>query len=188
MDWLQFFSSVISSIAWPAAVGGLAYLMRNPLANLLPLIRTLKYKDLQIDIGERLEAVKEQVGVESDTPADPPKEPPLSFKALAQADPRAAVLSAWIPVETELNEISEKLNLDIKRSPLLLIDALRKQGVVDSLTFETLDKLRRIRNSAVHATGGSVSFDDAINMAEMCHWVNAQLKRINASLEAPASV
>lgn len=182
MDWLQFFSSVISSIAWPAAVVGLAYLMRNPLANLLPLIRTLKYKDLQIDIGEQLEAVKEQVGEESDTPAAPAEEPPLSFKALALADPRAAVLSAWIPVETELNEISEKLGLNNRRSPLMLIDALRREGVVDILTFETLDKLRRIRNSAVHAAGESVSFDDAISMAEMCQWVNAQLRRINANL------
>ncbi|MGY2361502.1 DUF4145 domain-containing protein [Pseudomonas azotoformans] len=184
MDWLQFLSSVIGSIAWPSAVVLLAILMRAPLGKLLPLIRTLKYKDLQIDIGEQLEAVREKVGAEGEAPDVASEEPPLSFKKLAQADPRAAILSAWIPVEIELNEIAKKIHVETRRGAMDLIGVLRRHGILDRLTSETLDQLRRIRNTAVHVTEESVSFDDAIHMAEMCLWVNAQLKRISESIPA----
>ncbi|MBK5415033.1 DUF4145 domain-containing protein [Pseudomonas sp. TH31] len=188
MDWLQFFSSIVSSIAWPAAVVMLAYLMRNPLAKLIPLIRTLKYKDLQIDIGEQLEAVREQVDAKGETPEIATQEPPLSFQSLAKADPRAAVLSAWIPVETELNDISRKMGMDLRSSTIRILAALYQANVLDELTFNTLQKLRHIRNTAVHVTEAGVTFEDAINMADMCLWVNGQLKRINASLsESPPS-
>ncbi|MGR0138941.1 MULTISPECIES: DUF4145 domain-containing protein [Pseudomonas] len=181
MDWLQFFSSVISSLAWPTAVITLAWLMRNPLSKLVPLIRTLKYKDLQIDIGEQLEAVRDQVGQKGEELNLPIEAPPLSYKSLAQADPRAAVLSAWLPVETELYEIAAKLGISGKPSPLLLIQELERAGVLDQVTFDTLDKLRRIRNSAIHITEAEVTFADAMNMADMCQWVKSQLKRINAT-------
>ncbi|WP_300631884.1 hypothetical protein [Pseudomonas sp.] len=184
MDWLQFLSSVIGSIAWPSAVVALAILMRTPLGKLLPLIRTLKYKDLQIDIGERLEAVREKVGAESEAPDIATEEPPLTFKKLAQADPRAAILSAWIPVEIELNEIAKKMNLQSRRGTLDMMRQLSREGVLDRLTSDTLDQLRRIRNTAVHVTEESVSFNDAIHMAEMCLWVNGQLKRISESMPA----
>lgn len=181
MDWLQFFSSIIGSLAWPSAVIGLTWMMRNPLSKLLPLIRTLKYKDWQIDIGEQLEAVREQVATESETPSAASEEPPLSFKSLAQADPRSAVLSAWIPVETELNEISRKLGLD-SSSALIQIDKLQSKGVLNPVTFDALHKLRRIRNAAIHVTNQGVTFEDAINMAEICHWALIQLRQINSNL------
>lgn len=182
MDWLQFFSSVISSLAWPAAVVALACLMRNPLAKLIPLVRTLKYKDLQIDIGTQLEAAREQVDAIRDTPATATEEPPLSFKALAQADPRAAILSAWLPVEIELTAIAKKSGANAFTPMLKLLSELHHKGILDQLLFDTLVKLRRIRNSAVHVTEDNVSFDDAINMAGMCQWAIVQLEDINANL------
>ena len=183
MDWLQFFSSIIGSIAWPAAVVVLACLMRNPLAKLIPLIRTLKYKDLQIDIGEQLNAVREQVDAESVVPAEASEEPPSSFKSLAQENPRAAILSAWLPVEKELDELSNKNGLDRRLPPMGQLRDLYKKRVIDQLTYQTLNNLRRVRNTASHVTSTNVDFDDAMNMAEMCQWAIGQLKHINANLD-----
>lgn len=182
MDWLQFISSVISSLAWPTAVVILAWLMRKPLTSLMPLIRTLKYKGLQIDIGEQLDAVRDQVGQEGEVLNLPAEEPPLSYMSLAKIDPRAAVLSAWLPVETELYDIAAKLGISGKPSPMLLLNSLDRAGVLDRVTFDTLDKLRKIRNSAIHVTESEVTFEDAMNMADMCQWVKGQLKSVNATL------
>lgn len=179
MDWLQFLSSVISSLAWPSAVVGLAWMMRHPLSKLIPLIRTLKYKEWQIDIGEQLEAVRDQVDAESDAPPADTEEPPSSFKAMAKANPRAAVLSAWFPVEAELYEISAKKGIDRSFPPMGQLRELYKDRVIDELTYKTLNKLRRIRNSASHA---DVTFEDAMNMSEMCQWATGQLKHINENL------
>ncbi|WP_175510674.1 hypothetical protein [Pseudomonas sp. NFPP07] len=188
MDWLQFFSSVVGSLAWPAAVVALACLARAPLAKLIPRLRSVKYGELHLDIAEELERVKDQVDANSETPNALIEEPPISFRSLAQADPRAAILSAWLPVEIELNEIAAKSGLKIQPGmpALRQLRPLREQGILDQLTIQTLANLRRIRNTAVHVTEESVNFNDAMNMAEMCQWVSAQLKRINASLEAHA--
>ncbi len=181
MDWFQFLSSVIGSLAWPGAVVWLAFLLRAPLAKLIPRVRGVKYGDLHVDIAEQIEAAKEQVNAE--TPAGETPEPPMSFKSLAQADPRAAVLSAWLPVEIELNKLASKNGIVLRPgiSTLKQLNQLQEIGALDNFMIQTLVNLRRIRNTAVHVTEDSVGFEDAMKMAEMCEWVSAQLKRINGS-------
>lgn len=186
MDGLQFTSSIIGSLAWPAAVVWLAYLLRSPLAKLIPRVRSLKYGDFHVDIGEQIEAAKEQVDAENEAAAAPPlPEPPLSFKSLAEADPRAAILSAWLPVEGELNELVNTSGGDGSRRPMALqIEDLGHRGVLNRSLVKTLLDLRRIRNTAVHLTGDNVDFNDAIKMGEMCQQVSAQLKIINENFKA----
>lgn len=180
MDGLQFTSSIIGFLAWPAAVVWLAYLLRSPLGKLIPRVRAVKYGDLHVDIGDQIEAAKEQVEAESETAPVESHEPPHSFKSLAQADPRAAVLSSWLPVESELFELGSQFGLDTK-NPFLHIEHLKQVGVLSTSLVNTLHHLRQIRNTAVHVAGDSVSFDDAIKMGEMCQLVTAQLKLINES-------
>lgn len=185
MDWLQFVSSIVGFMAWPAAIVWLAFLLRAPLANLIPRVRGVKYGDLHVDLAAQIEEVKEQVQASGEAPADPSPEPTLSFQSLAKADPRAAILSAWIPVEIELNEIAEKSGLTLVsgKTGLAQVVELKEIGVLDSFMTRTLTKLRRIRNTAVHATGDSVGYEDAMVMGEMCGWVGEQLKRINQSMD-----
>lgn len=192
MDVLQFVSSIIGSLAWPAAVVWLAFLLRAPLAKLIPRVRGVKYGDLHVDIAaqiedvkEQVEDVKEQVEASGEAPTPPPPEPTLSFQSLAKADPRAAILSAWIPVEIELNAIAEKTGLTLVsgKPAMSQLMELQKMGALDNFMARTLAKLRRIRNAAVHVTGDSVNYDDAIGMGEMCGWVTEQLKRINQSMD-----
>lgn len=188
MDWLQFFSSVIGSLAWPIAVVLLAVLIRAPLAKVIPRVRTIRYGDLHLDIGEQIDAVKEEVEAIDESPTQEVDEVPVSFHALAKTDPRAAVLSAWIPLETELIDIANKLDADIWKgakathSPMMINRALLGERLIDKATYNALEQLRRIRNSAVHASGGYVTFDDAMNMAEVCQRVIGLLKQIKDSL------
>jgi len=181
MDGLQFTSSIIGFLAWPAAVVWLAYLLRRPLEKLIPRVRAVKYGDLHVDIGEQIEAAQEQAVSESETVLLEPPEPPLSFKSLASADPRAAILSSWLPVEGELNELASKCGLG-SDSTFRQIEHLQRTGVLSPSLTNTLLHLRQIRNTAVHVTGDSVDFVDAIKMGEMCQMAAAQLKIINESM------
>ncbi|MNJ61100.1 hypothetical protein D3C77_568710 [compost metagenome] len=106
----------------------------------------------------------------------------MSFKALAHSDPRAAILSAWLPVEIELNAIAKKSGAAVFTTLIKQVGQLHQQGILDDLLADTLMNLRRIRNTAVHVTEENVSFDDAINMAAMCQWATVQLKGINENL------
>ena len=184
MDWLQFFASVVGSTAWPLAVVALAFLLRAPLGKLVPLIRTVRYKDLQIDVGHELEAAREKVE-ESGTPSIVPEEPTRLILQMAELDPRAAVISAWAPVELGLKDLGMRTGAYTDRSQLyILIRRLRDQGAIDQMTFDVLQRLIKIRNQAVHV--GDISFNDAISMSEMCEWTVQVLKRAGAEIESDA--
>lgn len=181
MDWLQFVSSVVGSLAWPAAVIAVIVLLREPLGKLLPLIRTLKYKEWQIDVGQELDAVKESVEATTDQPGIPAEEPTPVFLQLAQIDPRAAVLSAWAPVELALKDLGMKHAIyKVGMPTYLLAESLLKAEVIDYMTYNVLSRLKRIRNEAVHL--GAISYEDAISMGEMCEWALVRLKASGAQI------
>ena len=161
----------------------MAFLLKGPLAKLIPRVRAVKYGDLHVDIAEQLEEVKEQVDTPGEKEAAEAKDPSIAFRSLAEADPRAAILSAWIPVEVELNEIAKKGGVELVpgMTTQKLLGPLEKQGLLNKNLITTIAKLRRIRNIAVNVTERSVSFEDAMNMAEMCSLLAAQLKIINKS-------
>lgn len=189
MDWLQFISSIVGSLAWPSAVVALAVLLRQPLAKLIPMIRSLKYKDLQIDLGEQLAVVQENVEAAGEEPVKPSEQLPPSFQTLADIDPRAAILSAWLPVESKLNEIGEQLSrhpeTDLRKGSIRLavsdmdiVNSLWGKGLVDQVTVGAILRLRRIRNDAVHLSEKDITSQDALQMASMCDWVLTQLSKI----------
>ncbi|WP_422422736.1 hypothetical protein [Pseudomonas sp. GZD-222] len=181
MDWLQFFSSVVGSLAWPAAVITLVILLREPLGKLLPLIRTLKYKEWQIDVGQELDAVKVSVEATADQPDERAEEPTPVFRQLAHIEPRAAVLSAWAPVELALKDLGLKHGIYKLGMPIYVVaDGLSKAGILDSITYEALGRLKRIRNEAVHLA--PISYDEAISMGELCEWALVRLKAAGAQI------
>ncbi len=180
MDWLQFVSSVIGSIAWPTAVITIISLLRDPLGKLVPLIRTLKYKDLQIDVGQELEAVKESVEATADQPERKEKPKP-AFQQLAKIEPRAAVLSAWAPIELALRDLGVRHNVYKLGMPIyLLAEELSRADILNNATFQALRGLMRIRNEAMHLA--PISYDEAISMGELCEWALERLKAQGAQV------
>lgn len=185
MDWKQFAAAVIASVAWPMAVVFLVVLLKKPLSSLLPLIRSFKYKDFHLDLGEKLEAVKDAVSAE-DT-SEPLPEAPQTAIALARLSPRAAVLHAWIEVEKQLYELAEKIGVPADRSPLATARLLRGADAINAVTLETLFKLFQIRSDAVHLTDRDVTFEEAVTMADMCQWLERRLKYENISYQPMSS-
>lgn len=180
MDWLQFVSSVIGALAWPAAVITIIVLLRAPLGRLVPLIRTLKYKDLQIDVGQELEAVKESVEATADQ-SERKEKPTPAFQQLAKIEPRAAVLSAWAPIELALRDLGVRHNVYKLGMPIyLLAEELSRAGILNSATFQALRGLMRIRNEAMHLA--PISYDEAISMGELCEWALERLKAQGAKV------
>ncbi|MDU0742736.1 hypothetical protein ACM74J_14690 [Pseudomonas aeruginosa] len=181
MDWMQFLAAVISSVAWPAAVVVILTMLRKPIGDLLPLIEKFKYKDIEVNLRKQLEAARDQVeSVVADEPVADIPEPPTSFQNLAKADPRAAVLSAWLPVESELFNFASAVGYETSRKEPIhrVIRNLEQMGLLDRTVAGSLDKLRIVRNDAVHLSERQVSYEEAMNMAELCEWTRSQLQRL----------
>ena len=60
MDWLTFTTEITKALAWPIAVVFLIFLVRKPLASLLPDLRHFKWKDFEIDFEKKIAKIEEQ--------------------------------------------------------------------------------------------------------------------------------
>ncbi|MCE1054127.1 hypothetical protein [Pseudomonas alloputida] len=178
MDWLQFFASLVGSIAWPAAVVAVVVLLRTPLGKLLPLIRTLKYKELQIDWGAQLEEIKDQVEATTPAPSLESEKAASDLTQLADVDSRGAVLGAWIPLERELRQLAASAGIrDVMRiEPGWLVAQLHHQKHIDLLTYKTLMKLMKMRNEAVHLSDREITPADSAMMAQLCISIRDQIR------------
>jgi len=100
MTWLEFISSLATALAWPGAVLALALVLRKPLAELIPLLQRMKYRDFEMEFRRRVSEAREEAGVEDEasTEAEPTPEEARIIE-LAKVSPRAAVTEAWLWVE-----------------------------------------------------------------------------------------
>ncbi|MGG4085230.1 hypothetical protein ABEV60_16380 [Bacillus velezensis] len=151
MEWLEFWSSIIKSIAWPIIVLIAVVFLRKPVTQLIEKvaelkIASLKYKDFEATFSQGLQKVESELE-ESDTSntetgdSQTNKESPSknsnddlgasiivgdnnsnsNIKLVAKEAPYLAVVMSWILVEEELNSAVARVGYDI--------DTLKKKGV-----------------------------------------------------------
>jgi hypothetical protein len=157
---LQFIAAVVSSIAWPAAALGMTALLRGPLAGLLPFQPDWKYGDLEFDFQRELSEISEmeahaQAASLGDRPAtvDDLGDLIAEVDAVAAISPLASIPLAWIVVENEINKSLTRLEIQVRslRRPAQSIQALVREGYIGRETETVLNRLRQLRNKAVHA-------------------------------------
>jgi len=154
---------------------------------LLLHLRTFKYKDVQIEFGERLRKAEAEA---SNLPPPPQLEAKYSldagreqrFRSVAEVSPNYAVFEAWLELEQALRTAAKARGLDIQRTlaPLRLMQTLRKNQVIDQPTFALIDDLRVLRNLAVHPDEERpITLEQAERYQEMA-------KQVLLRLQAPA--
>jgi len=168
MDGYQFVSSLAGSLAWPVAAVILVHQLRAPLGKLIPLIRSMKYKELQIDLASKVETVELEV-VASSTPnlASPDT---TKFDKLAEMDPRAAISVAWIPLQTEIFQMAEKEGISSwdAYSPAALVRQLRDREIIPTQLADPIIEMSEIRDSAAIGEVGTVTAMLARRINRIC--------------------
>lgn len=156
MGTLEFIAALVQAVAWPAAVVTVLVLFRRSLRALLPNLNRFRYKDLEVEFGKQLAAVREQL----EPPAKPKRLPPAEdeeavdyYRAVAETSPRAAIIEAWIGLETTAVSSARALDLLPNDRPVSfprLLSALRSSELLTAREAEGLGKLRTLRNAAAH--------------------------------------
>ena len=177
MDWLQFISSIVESLAWPGSIVVLVLVLRSPVSRLLLALTRLKYKDLELDFGAELreltDVAAKTITIEAATPAALPAPATDTRSYLSEATrlapdfPEPAVAVGWQAVEESLLNAIDRLGLaesDQRNAPATRnIELLRSNGHLDDGTVDILKRMRNLRNVAVHGGHGfgPVSVSDA---------------------------
>lgn len=183
MDNLTFISNLITALAWPAATIVIVVLLRGELASLLSRIKKIKHRDSEIDLaGEISEAAKdaEKVLNHAATEKTPEEE---RIGRLAEDSPRGAILDSWLSIEEAMSQYAMRHGIEsetLHSPPHRRIQNIQLHNLdVPTLghgIIEMLDKLRRIRNDAVHRTDADITPAVAKDYAALAVRVKAKLE------------
>jgi len=108
MDFLTFLSNAISALSWPITILVLVFMLKEPISEIISLLRKLKYKELEMEFSEQVSKLK-IVASESDMSVNAITEvvqnEELRTLRLVTLSPRAAIMEAWIHVESAAMEL-----------------------------------------------------------------------------------
>ncbi len=109
MDELTFISEIIKALAWPTVTVAIVFLLKKPIVELVPLMKKLKYKELELEFSQevmalRVEAIEAPI-LEMSEDKDLSLSPSKALE-LVPFSTRAAIMEAWIELETAAVEIA----------------------------------------------------------------------------------
>ncbi len=151
MTFLEFLASIIGSLAWPIAAVVLVVFLKKPVVELIPLLRKLKYKELELEFSEGLKELKPPA---ENLQFQGPKGAASDLERLAEVSPRAAIIEAWLQIEAEASRVAASFwtgsNREVFRNYAKLGDYLEQCKVLNSRQAQNFRKLRELRNKAAH--------------------------------------
>jgi hypothetical protein len=166
MDNRTFIANLVASLAWPVTALIALLLVRKILISLLPLVRTLKYSELEVSFGREIAAVREAA---DDAAIRPPTEARSQawedLMRLAAVRPRSAIRDAWRQVEAALARVAKMKNLQVAEGvwsmPMVLGSLMLNAGHMSDAQYSLLSRLRRLTSEAERAPVDGLSADDA---------------------------
>src|SRR5262249_4333953 len=104
-------TTMIGSLAWPAAIFGIVWLFRRKLNELLPLLM-LKHKDWEMSFKRELAEVEKELGdLPKPEPTDKRAEKEKQFETLVKISPRGAILDAYFEIEKAVREYARVMGI-----------------------------------------------------------------------------
>jgi hypothetical protein len=164
---LGFISQIISSLAWPITLLTCVLLLKRHLLALIPLVRTVKYSDVEIRFGQEVAELNRTTDIADLPPqqGNPKQNQWESLSRLAEVRPRTAIRSAWGQVESSIRELAKKKNTEITDTaegmPMVIGAILLNQGVLTSQQYELMQKLRMLYHEAERAEPDTITTDSA---------------------------
>lgn len=170
---MELLVTLIVGIAWPISTVWIAYLFRGELKALVARVSQLKYKEVEAKFEKGLaEAEAEVKKVEREAPPALPQSERLSqldqLRRIAEVSPRAAIMEAWVLIETAAVTGGFTSGVTIPRvNPRQLTEHLVRSGKIPEESIALMDKLRQLRNQAAHLPDFALSQDEAERYLEL---------------------
>jgi hypothetical protein len=164
---LNFISQIVSSLAWPVSLLTCVILLKQHLRSLIPLVRTVKYSDVEIRFGQEVAELKKATDL-ADLPKDKAGAAQSQWETLSRlADirPRTAIRGAWSQVETSIRQLAKEKGTEIADAaegmPMVIGAILLNQSAISSAQYELMQKLRVLYHEVERADPDSIGADAA---------------------------
>ncbi len=168
MHWMNFTLELVELLIWPLLVLMILGYCRQPLLSLVPMLKRLRFRELEVEFDRQLRETKET--------ADKllTKDSTLKSRLLQTLiqDPNAAVLEAWKSVETSAKKIIATSQGDVEwdrdKPYKHLEDILTQEKLLDADTAQVFSDIRQLRNKVSHAPDFKLSAIEAVQYIELC--------------------
>ena len=157
-EFVRYGVQVLEAIAWPLVIVIVVYALRPHLANVLDRLSSLRYKGVVASFGTELgraeaEATDLRIDESQGKPAEPTQTVYDQLCRIAEISPRAAVSEAWRYVGAAAAEAANAAGTDLPRGGTVtsLVLELVRQRIFSEEAVPVFERLRRLRNEAVHA-------------------------------------
>jgi hypothetical protein len=179
MDILTFFAQVIESVAWPIATVVILISLREEIHRLLLRTKRIKHNDTEVEFNDEVKAAT--VEASKSLPELPnSKSHNDKIIKLAMLSPRGAILESWLGVEEVLNNYAKRHGLEqTEKRPFniqsLIFHELDNQQVGKGV-IDMLQRLRKIRNDAVHLRDYDIEPSSAIEFIELADRIKLRIE------------
>ena len=172
MDTLTFIVELVKALAVPTAAVVISLVFRDQLRTLLARIRKGKVGSTEFEFEQEIQAL-----TESARKALPlPSEPTTASISLSTLNPRAAILEAWLGVESTAHSIAFGNNIIVPKNPAAIGRALEKQGFISVDDLSIFDHLRLLRNQAIHDSDFSPPLEAVIQYLQLSQALKRRLE------------
>jgi hypothetical protein len=181
MNTWPFITQLVTALAWPITVLACILLLRPLLTRLVPLIRTVKYSDVEIKFGREVAELKLAAAASIQPARAEAKQEPIweDLVRLASVHPRTAILQAWQQVEATLIQMAKNRHLEVAATvwqmPMVLGALMLNAGKISVQQYDFLSRLRQLVNEATHAPVDSVIPDSAVEFVGLALRLAASL-------------
>ncbi|MBK5397472.1 hypothetical protein JFU47_12270 [Pseudomonas sp. TH39(2020)] len=175
MDGLTFIAEIAKALAWPTAAVLLGALFRKQLSDLSKAITKGKFGNLEFEFARRVADVAASLPDLPSTSVSP------STMGLAAANPRGAILEAWLAVEEQVITLALTrglTNATARRYPLGSIQAIAKSGLLSPNHVLALSELQQLRNRATHDPDFSPDPFAVVSYVQLANDLKNELKRL----------
>ena len=195
MGVLNFFSSLIDSLAWPLTAVVFLCVFRSPLSKVLSGLSRVRYGELEMDFQQVIENIEdkaETAGIEVPLEREAGQEEEQNSiqiieeaARLARVFPEPAVGWAWKAVEMELMDAADRFEIQkhyrgrggvaVQNTRILF-----EKGHLNRHIYEILNEMRKLRNAAVHPERDRRHFEsqEAVDYVALAKGVTDSLRSL----------
>jgi len=158
MDNLTFIAEIIKAIVWPLTIIFGILILREPITNLIPFMRKLKYNGIEMEFSEKIQTIKTEIKIDDKIEIN------NAAMSIVPYSTRAAVIEAWIEFETEAAKFTASSVANSDAIPVRNKNwwgYLRQSGVFNDRQLRSINELRQLRNQLVHTEKISLTESDA---------------------------
>ncbi len=152
MDNNTLASNIIESLAWPATVLVVLVLFRKELSSLFGRIRKGQFGDATVEFEAAVAAVEEMVQEKRGARRTAHVPARIEDHGLAEANPRGAVIKAWLEVESQARSALQRKGLPDARvvAGNRLNELAKLSHDLDDQDLTVFRELQIMRNKSVH--------------------------------------